>query len=175
MPARPLTRLGVWLLRLGIAVHHGRCYHPQTQGKVERVHRTLGADLDLDARYPSLAAAQAAFTDWRHTYNQLRPHDALDLAVPAAHYQPSLRPFPDPLPPLVYADSDRVRVVRQMGEISYQGRLYRISQALGGQSIALRPTVVDGILDVHFAHSRLGALNLHTGRFTMQYGSEPEV
>src|SRR5262249_318454 len=38
------TRLGVWLLELGIAVSHGRPYHPQTQGKDERFHRTLKAE-----------------------------------------------------------------------------------------------------------------------------------
>ncbi len=35
-----LTALEAWLLRLGIAPRHGRAYHPQTQGKVERVHGT---------------------------------------------------------------------------------------------------------------------------------------
>ena len=174
-PAQPLTRLSVWLLRLGIAVWHGRHYHPQTQGKVERVHRTIKADLLQHQRYPSLQDAQAAFSDWQQTYNHWRPHDALELAVPAAHYQSSPRAFPDPLPPLEYAEGDTVRVVRSMGEISYRGQLYRISQALGGQPIALRPTLVDGVLAVHFAHHRLGELNLHTRRFTMQYGQPSEV
>lgn len=35
------TGLVVWLLRLGVRVTHGRPYHPQTQGKDERFHRTL--------------------------------------------------------------------------------------------------------------------------------------
>lgn len=173
--AQPLTRLSVWLLRLGIAVWHGRHYHPQTQGKVERVHRTIDADLLQHQRYPALQDAQAAFSDWRQTYNHLRPHDALDLAVPAARYQSSPRAFPEALPPLAYADGDIVRVVRQMGEISYQRKLYRISQALGGQPIALRPTLIDGVLGVHFAHYCLGELNLHTGRYTMHYGRHSEV
>lgn len=112
---QPLTRLSVWLLRLDIAVWHGRHYHPQTQGKVERLHRTLDADLLHHQRYPTLQAAQAAFSDWRQTYNHLRPHDALDLAVPAARYQSSPRAFPEVLPPLEYADGDIVRVVRQIG------------------------------------------------------------
>lgn len=173
--AQPLTRLSVWLLRLDIAVWHGRHYHPQTQGKVERVHRTIDADLLQHQGYPSLPDAQQAFSDWRQTYNHLRPHDALNLAVPAARYQSSPRAFPEVLPPLAYADGDIVRVVRQMGEISYQRTLYRISQSLSGQPIALRPTLTDGVLAVHFAHHRLGELNLHTGRYTMQYGWHSEV
>ena len=39
------TPLTVWLLRLGISVSHGRPYHPQTQGKDERFHRTLKAEV----------------------------------------------------------------------------------------------------------------------------------
>lgn len=173
--AQPLTLLSVWLLRLGIDVRHGRFYHPQTQGKVERVHRTIKADLLQHHRYPSLEAAQAAFTDWRQTYNQLRPHDALALAVPASCYLGSPRPFPDPLPPLEYGLDDTVRVVRNYGQISYQGHLYPISLALRGQPVALRPTLVDGILDVHFAQYRMGELNLQTRRFTMRYGVYPEM
>ena len=39
------TKLGVWLMRLGIAVSHSRPHHPQTQGKDERFHRTLQAEV----------------------------------------------------------------------------------------------------------------------------------
>lgn len=172
---QPLTRFSVWLLRLGIAVHHGRVYHPQTQGKVERVHRTIKADLLQHHRYRSLASAQTAFTDWRQTYNQLRPHEALALAVPASRYQSSPRPFPEPLPPLEYDDEDNVRVVRTYGQISYRGQLYPISLALRGQPIALRPTLVDGVLAVHFAQHHMGELNLHTRHFTMQFANRSEV
>ncbi|MDR3537720.1 MAG: DDE-type integrase/transposase/recombinase [Acetobacteraceae bacterium] len=38
------SRLSVWLTDLGIGVSHGRPYHPQTQGKDERFHRTLKAE-----------------------------------------------------------------------------------------------------------------------------------
>ncbi len=41
----PYTRLTVWLLRLDVGVTHGRAYHPQTKGKIERFHRTLKAEL----------------------------------------------------------------------------------------------------------------------------------
>jgi len=42
--AEPWTRLGVWLLKLGVGVIHSRPYHPQSRGKNERFHRTLKAD-----------------------------------------------------------------------------------------------------------------------------------
>jgi transposase InsO family protein len=173
--AQPLTAFSIWLLRLGIRVRHGRVCHPQTQGKVERFHRTLKAELLQDYRYATLAAAQTAFDAWREIYNQLRPHDALALAVPASRYQWSARPFPEPLPPVEYADGDTVRTVYSGGQISYRGTLYYVSQALRGQRIALRPTRTDGVLALYFTHQLLGELDLHARRFTMLYGQHPEV
>lgn len=86
------------MIRLGIQVLHGRTAHPQTQGKVERVHRTLQADLLQAASYPDLGGWQHALDAWRAVYNQERPHQALELAVPASRYHPSPRPFPAELP-----------------------------------------------------------------------------
>jgi transposase InsO family protein len=89
-----LTALGAWLVRLGIRVVHGRPYHPQTQGKLERVNRTLAADVLATPRYPDLAACQRAFDAWRACYNHERPHEALGLATPITRYAVSPRPFP---------------------------------------------------------------------------------
>lgn len=172
---QPLTALSIWLLRLGIAVHHGRAHHPQTQGKVERFHRTLKAELLQAERYPELATAQTAFDAWRDLYNYHRPHEALDLAVPAHRYQWSPRSFPATLPPIDYPDHDIVRRVYAGGQISYRGHLYYISQTLGGYPVALRPTTTDGLLTVAFMHYRMGELDLHNHRFTMLYGRSVEV
>ena len=43
--ARGWTRLTVWLMKQDIGLHFGRYRHPQTQGKVERLHRSLTAAL----------------------------------------------------------------------------------------------------------------------------------
>jgi transposase InsO family protein len=94
-----LTAIGAWLLRLGIRLVHGRPYHPQTQGKLERANRTVAADVVAIARYPDLASCQRAFDGWRQVYNHERPHEALALATPVTRYASSVRPFPETLPP----------------------------------------------------------------------------
>ena len=87
----PRTPLTVWLMRLGIQVSHGRPYHPQTQGKEERFHRTLNVELLQGRRFADWATCQAAFDRWRGVYNTERP--ALDLARPryAAPASPDVR------------------------------------------------------------------------------------
>lgn len=158
--AHRLTALSVWLIRLGVAVIHGRPRHPQTQGKLERFNRTLDADVIAGRRYGDLRAAQTAFDGWRSVYNETRPHDALGLATPISRYAPSPRPFPETLPELVYAPDDLLRRVDAAGQISWRGRRWAISDALAGQPVGLRPTVVDGVIEVRFGHHLIRVLSL---------------
>lgn len=156
-----LTALEVWLIRLGIAVRHGRPYHPQTQGKVERWHRTIAADVfSFRPPFRTHADLQAAFDAFRPTYNLERPHYALDFTVPADHYHPSTRPFPRVVPELEVADGDAVRLVRAQGAISFQNRSIFIGRGLIGEQVALRPTLTDGCFDLRFGHHLLRVIDL---------------
>lgn len=153
------TALTVWLLRLGVAVLHGRPRHPQTQGKEERFHRTLKAELLTGRVFADLPASQRAFDQWRDVYNCQRPHDALALAVPASRYQPSLVPFPVALPPVAYDAGTTVRQVRDGGRVLLHGQHYRVGQAFDGYPVALSPTDHDGVWQVWFAHHPIATLD----------------
>jgi transposase InsO family protein len=146
----PYTRLTVWLLRLEVKVTHGRPYHPQTQGKIERFHRTLKAELLTGRQFASLSQVQVELDRWRQLYNHQRPHQALDMEVPASRYQPSPRGFPEQLPALEYGPDDQVRRVQQGGVIHFRNWLFKIGKAFVGQPVALRPTTTDGLYDVFF-------------------------
>jgi transposase InsO family protein len=147
---QPYTALTVWLLRLGIAVSHGRPRHPQTQGKEERFHRTLRAEVLQGRTFSDLVSCQRAFDTWRQLYNTERPHQALGMAVPLSRYQVSPRAFPETLPPLEYSAGDLVRIVHAKGLVLVHGRAYRLSKAFRGQPVALRPTTTDGRFAVYF-------------------------
>ena len=159
---QPWTALGVWLLRLGVRVIHGRPYHPQTQGKEERFHRTLKAEV-LDGRFfADLNECQRAFDRWRHIYNHERPHQGIGMAVPADRYQPSPRNFPARLPAIEYDLTDVVRNVDPNGLISFKARRWRIGKPFRGLPVALQPTDVDGVFAVRFCSHPLGLLDLRT-------------
>ena len=162
---QPRTGLTVWLLRLGIGVIHGRPRHPQTQGKEERLHRTLKAEIAL-TRLRDLADCQRAFDRWRAVYNHERPHHSLAMAVPASRYQPSTRSFPETLPPIEYDEGEIVRRVGKDGRIEYRGRRWRVGKPFRGHDVALRPTRQDGELTVHFGAWRIATLNLRDGTAT---------
>jgi transposase InsO family protein len=154
------TILTAWLMRLDVAVSHGRPYHPQTQGKDERLHRTFQAELLDQVSLQSLPECQAQFDRWREFYNHERPHQALGQAVPAERYQPSWRPFPETLPPIVYYPDDIVRMVDLSGKISFHSHSFRISKAFRYHPVALRPTEIDGLLDVFFCRFKVAQINL---------------
>lgn len=157
-----LTRLEIWLIHLGIIPVHGRPGHPQTQGKVERWHGTIGREVFGPTCPPlaDLAAAQIALDRFRQCYNHERPHEALGFAVPASRYTPSPRPFPETLPELVYADTDTVQIVYAHGVVAYRGRRRFVGRGLAGQPVGIRETATDGVVEIRFGHRLLTTWNL---------------
>lgn len=154
------TWLTVWLLELGVAVSHGRPYHPQTQGKDERFHRTLMAEVIGRRAFADLAECQRRFDEWRVVYNTQRPHEALDLATPAARYRPSGRRFPDKIETFDYGPEAIVRRVDEGGWLSFRNRPIKLGRAFTYRRVALRPTELDGCFDVMFCAHKVGALDL---------------
>lgn len=159
-PRGEWTALALWLVRLGIILTHGRPRHPQTQGKEERFHRTLKAEVLSRTDLLDLAHSQQIFDHWRPIYNHQRPHHALGLATPATRYAPSSRPFPAQLPPIEYGPDALVRTVKAKGEITWKNRTYYLGNGLARQPVALYPTATDGLHEVRFCHQRLGFLDL---------------
>ena len=157
---KQLTALTAWLIRLGIKVSHSRPYHPQTQGKDERFHRTMKVELLNHNYYSNIDEVSIAFKEWQSIYNTQRPHEALNMDTPISHYRQSPRDYPEILPPIEYDYSDTVRKINSDGKLSVQGIIFTISRALEGQYIALRPTRQDGVIDVFYCHQKIKTLDL---------------
>jgi len=154
------TPLTVWLLRLGVRVVHGRPYHPQTQGKEERFHRTLDDELLKRHTWRDLAHCAAQFERFRHRYNHERPHDSLDGDTPSTRYRPSVRAMPAQLSLPEYTGM-QVRVVRSKGVITFGNQTWSIGEAFASLPIGLRPSPqADGQWEVYFSTFKLGILDL---------------
>lgn len=156
-----LTPLTAWLIRLGIGVSHSRPYHPQTQGKDERFHRTLKAEVIRYHEFDDLAHCQHQFNKFRETYNLERPHEALEMKTPVTRYQPSQRCYPENLPTIEYGPDDQIRKVQAKGEIFFKGKVFRVAKALRGYHVALRPTKTDGTFSVYFCRQKLKDISLN--------------
>lgn len=166
-PKQPgeLSTLAVWLIRLGIRLSFSRPYHPQTNGKEERFHRSLKAEVLNGRQFEHLDHAQTAFDHWRPIYNTERPHDALQMETPISRYRPSPNMFPEKLPPIEYGPDDAVSRVTWNGELRFQGQKFKVSSALQNFDVAIRPRPDEaGVYDIYFAHHRCQTIDLNQAK-----------
>lgn len=118
----------------GIDTIHGRFDHPQTQGKLERHHRTLEEWLDEQPPAGTLPAFQAQLDVYRHHYNHERPHQALGGArTPAEVYTATPKALPVGPPPTVTF----TRPVMANGTIVYSGWQIHIGRRWAHTTVTL--------------------------------------
>lgn len=151
---------------------------PTTTGKIERFHQTLRRELlDGSAPFEDLAAAQVAVDGWLEDYNRMRPHQSLDMGVPASRFLPGQRSGPDTLPVVLPARLDLIappapapvpavpvvwpmaegevgaieveRVVPGSGNLSLRGQQIWFGPAMAGTAVTLR-------IDVNRLHVLIG-------------------
>jgi len=129
-----LSRLSAWWVVLGIDLERGRPGCPQDNGAHERLH----LDVERELRGQSAVEQQAGFDEWRQTFNQERPHEALGMRCPSELYKPSERSYDGTPEDLVYAGL-ATRRVTNCGTISLGHQAVFISGALAGWSVGLEP------------------------------------
>jgi transposase InsO family protein len=157
-PSKPgeLTGLSIWLIRLGIRLSNSRPYHPQTNGKDERFHRSLKLEVLSNRSFIDTHEVQAEFDRWREIYNIERPHQGIDMATPIMRYWPSARAMPEALPPIEYGPNDEVLRVGWNGKVKFKAHVLRVSSALHKLDIAVRPSSkIADAFDFYFLHHRL--------------------
>jgi transposase InsO family protein len=152
-----LSKLSVWWLRLSIALERIKPGHPQQNGRHERMHRTLKAHT---TRPPGMNVLQqqVRFDAFMSEFNEERPHEAIDMKVPAERYTPSLRAY-EGLPQVDYPFHDRDILVTACGRICMHRKKVNVSTVLAGQRLGIKE-VDEGIWLVSFMHYDLGYIDL---------------
>src|SRR5262249_25142432 len=103
-------------------------------------------------------------------YNEIRPHEALDMDVPASRYRASARAFnPSPKKP-EYPTNSIVAEVDSLGRFSYRGFRLFASEALAGESVRILELQDSGLL--YYRQTPLRVFNLNTGQ-SVSFPNEP--
>lgn len=133
------TSLQIWLMKLGIKITHSAPFHPQTNGKDERFHRTLKLEV-LHQRSYKKKEIQDVFNAWRHKYNYERPHEALDGKTPSHKYLVSSKRFSEKPVPFEYEEGIPKKVHNSNGTFRFRGKRFKAGKAFNGEYIALKET-----------------------------------
>lgn len=163
-----LSTLSAWWVRLGILPDLIEPGKPQQNGRHERMHRTLKAET---TRPPAgnRQAQQRKFNRFIQEFNEVRPHEALDMATPSDLYVPSRREMPDRLPGLEYPDRFEVRYVSFNGGIRWNKGWVNVSMTCAGEYVGLEE-IDDGVWNVYFGPLKLGRLHERHMRIEDEYG-----
>lgn len=145
-----LSRLSVYLIKLGIVPERIQPGHPEQNGRLERLHRTLKAET---ASPPAATrrGQQRAFDRFRREYNQERPHEALGQCTPASCYSASVRTYPARVPQPEYDSSVQARRVAVRGQFRWKNHKVFLTESLAGEMVGLEQ-IDDRYYTVYFAH-----------------------
>jgi transposase InsO family protein len=154
------TLFEIYLMQLDILPIHGKAYHPQTQGKEERFHRTMKDELLKYTVIADLSHAQQCFDAWRQEYNYERPHNALNLDVPAKRYKESNRLLPAIVKEPEYDTGSVTRKVNCKGYISISKHRYYLSESFIGRYIRLLHTEDESLLKLCYGNFEIAKINL---------------
>lgn len=127
-----------WLMNHDVLPIHGRIKHPQTQGKIERFHRTMKNELLKHNQFKNLDEANRMFQQWREKYNNIRPHHALGMRCPADVYCPSNRTYNDKIEPYEYSGQYHIIKVNSWGYVRFHKWQVYLSETMIGEHIEFR-------------------------------------
>ncbi|MGH9445702.1 MAG: IS481 family transposase [Terriglobia bacterium] len=145
-----LTWLSVRLIEQGIELLYGRVHHPQTQGKVERFHRTLDEAMRFRGKPRRLSEWSEALEEFRRVYNEQRPHEALKMQRPVERYRASARAHQAKPREWEYPLGSTVRRLNAKGFLYWQGRNWFVCEALAERRVQVE--TLGELLVVSYRH-----------------------
>ena len=159
-----LSRIMILLIKQGIRPILSGVGHPQTQGKVERFHRTLSRHLKWRGIPQEFDAMCDELAKFRRIYNEVKPHESLDRRTPAECYYPSSRRYNPSPPEWEYPPGATIKKLTPRGTLHWDGHLYFVCQAIPGERVWVRK--VDHRLIVVYRDIMVREINTETGATT---------
>jgi len=151
-----LSRLAVWLMKLGIVPERIDPGCPYQNGRHERMHLTLNEAIK-DPAY-DLRGQQRRFNAFRKCFNEERPHEALGQRTPASCYQTPLRKYTGRVEEPQYESGMITRKVQGNGEFNWNGAELFLSGTLEGETIGIEE-VGDGQWQIRYGTMVLGSFD----------------
>jgi hypothetical protein len=124
--------------------------HPQTQGKVERFHRTLDEAIRHRGKPQQMSQWPEALEEFRQVYNQRRPHEALGMQRPVERYRASPRSYQPQPRAWEYPLASTVRRLNPAGCLYWEGQNWFVCEALAERWV--RVEKVNQLLVVSYRH-----------------------
>ncbi len=157
-----LTRLSVRLINQGIKLYFSGIRHPQTQGKVERFHRSLEHAVRHHGRPSTMAGWRELLEFFLDEYNHVRPHEALSMATPIERYQPSRKSYNPNPKAWEYPEGSIVKQLNTQGCLDYNRRRLFVSEALAEQHVQVEK--INNKLIVSYRQMYIREIDIETGK-----------
>ncbi len=157
------TQFEKWLMNHDVLPIHGRIRHPQTQGKIERFHRTMKSELLNHNSFENAEAADRAIQLWRDKYNNIRPHEALGMKCPADIYKPSEREYHDEVKRFEYSGQYHVIKVNSWGYVRFDQWQVYLSETMIGEYIEFRPNPLGDSFIACYRNFKIAEFNVDNG------------
>lgn len=152
------TRLSYWFIDLGILPVFSDPAHPEQNGRHERMHRDLKAACAAPSAY-DLKSQQRKLNSFVKEYNQVRPHEALDMKTPDEVHKRSHRTFPERIRKYDYPPHMKVMNVTMNGSIRWKSYFWvYMSRGLVGKQVAAEE-VGNSVWKVFYRSVFLGYFN----------------
>ena len=158
------TQFEKWLMNHDILPIHGRIKHPQTQGKIERFHRTMKDELLKHTVILDIADAELQLQRWRDKYNNKRPHEALNMKCPADVYIPSNRTYSDFVKRFEYGGNYHVIKVNNWGYVRFNKWQVYLSETMIGEHIEFRQNEAGDSFAAYYRNFKIAEFSMADGK-----------
>lgn len=132
-----LSKFSVWLMKQNLKLIFSGIGHPQTQGKVERFHRSLNLAVWNKGTPTQFSEWNTLLATIVNEYNFIRPHEALNMKVPADCYKKSNKLFNPKPKQFEYGSDSTVLKVDSHGSVTLRGKRLFASHALEGEYVKI--------------------------------------